>query len=408
MTSRVAHVLRKYDPARWGGVETHVAALTGALSEGGWAPEVHAPLGPKTPDHALSVPLRRFRSCLPFLASSSRRRALAEVGGNLVSFDALRKLVFDRGLSLTHVHTQRRIGGVARSAMRWTGRPYVVSVHGPLLSAQDFIDEEDQRRRAKTIDLGKPFGALVGSRRVIDDASRVIVFNEAERRAMERRVGDKVVKLDQGVDSGRMSGGSMEAARRRWPAFADRPVVLVLGRVGVQKNQSFALEVLSRSSASQTHLVFAGGETDPGVREALIEKAARLGLSERVHHLGNVEPTHVPDLLAATTVLLAPSRHEAFGLQVLEGWAAGCVALFASVGGLGDLGACLADPSCCLDGFDVDQWSAKLSELLSRPRRRRRHVEEGRELIRRRFDWKVVAERHAGLYRDVLREHRRW
>ena len=31
--TRIAHVLRKYDPQAWGGTETHVAALTGALPE---------------------------------------------------------------------------------------------------------------------------------------------------------------------------------------------------------------------------------------------------------------------------------------------------------------------------------------------------------------------------------------
>lgn len=51
---QVAHVLRKYDPAEWGGTETHVAAVTRELSARGWKVEIHAPRGPTAVDRALA------------------------------------------------------------------------------------------------------------------------------------------------------------------------------------------------------------------------------------------------------------------------------------------------------------------------------------------------------------------
>src|SRR5262245_24667642 len=50
MTGRVvAQVMRKYDPAEWGGTETHVVEVTRRLVERGFAVEVHAPRGPVAP-----------------------------------------------------------------------------------------------------------------------------------------------------------------------------------------------------------------------------------------------------------------------------------------------------------------------------------------------------------------------
>lgn len=408
MTKRVAHVLRKYDPDRWGGVETHVVALTAALRDRGWAPEVHAPAGPRAVDRALraEVGLHRYRAHLPFLGSSARRHALREVGGNLVSFDELRALGLDPGLALAHVHTQNRIGGVVRSAMRWTKRPYVVSVHGPLLTAEEFIDGEDRRRRTGTLDLGQPFGALVGSRRVLEDAARVIVFNEDEARAMRERIGAKVVRMDQGVDARRLGSGRVGRALRRWPRFGGREFVLVLGRLGVQKNQRFALEVFARAAPRHMHIVFAGADTDPGTHAELEARATELGIAGRVHVLGNVPSEDVPDLLAACLVSMAPSRHEAFGLQVLESWAAGRPALFARTGGLADLASALPDRSCALPDLDRERWTRELGHLLHTPLRRHRHAAEGAALVRTRFDWDSVARRHGELYEEVLEASR--
>ncbi len=50
---RVAHVVRKYNPAEWGGTETYLAEMTKRLTQGEWVCDVYAPEGPTTPDHVL-------------------------------------------------------------------------------------------------------------------------------------------------------------------------------------------------------------------------------------------------------------------------------------------------------------------------------------------------------------------
>lgn len=403
--TRIAHVLRKYDPQAWGGTETHVAALTGALRGQGFEAEVHAPSGPEAQDRALApwVPLRRFHAFTPFLASGAQRRALWEMSGNIASIEEPLRLGFDPGLALTHVHTLGRIGGGVRTAMRLTGRPYVVSVHGPLLGAPEILRSDVERRLAGTIDLGKPLGWLLGSRRVIDDAARVICFNEEERAALAQRIGDRAVRLDHGVDLERFAAGDEHRARARWPELGDDPVVLLVGRLSEQKNQRLALAAFA-GVRQQARLVFVGAETDRDERARLEQEASRLGVRERVHFLGNVQPTAIPDLLARATLSITPSIHEAFGLVVLEAWAARRPVLFARRSGLADLADSLDAPGWALDSLDVEAWSRGIERALANGPARAEISQRGRELVERRFSWDAVAQRTAGLYREVLAE----
>jgi glycosyltransferase involved in cell wall biosynthesis len=398
-------VLRKYDPAAWGGVETHLVALTRALSRLGVGCEVHAPLGPTTPDKALAarVPLVRYRARLPVIGPASKRRALWECGGNLVSAQELFRLAKDSSLSLAHVHTQGRVGGAVRTAMKLTGRPYVVSVHGPLRSGAEFVEHESRRRLRGVRDVGQPFGLLVGARRVLEDAARILVFNDEEAAALEARHGARVVRLDQGVELDRFASGDADRGRER--AGTKRPFVLQVGRLCRQKNAELSLAAFARAAPRGHDLVFAGAETDPGLRSKLEAQARAAGIAERVRWLGNVEPTEIPDLLAASELVLAPSLHEAFGLVVLEAWAASRPVLFAGVAGMADLGRGL-QTTPAVPHHDAEGWARLLGDWLRSPSALREAAREGEERARSRFDWNIVARRHAALYDEVRAEAR--
>ena len=127
--------------------------------------------------------------------------------GNVLTVDEPLRLLWDRALPLVHLHTAGRIGGAVRAALRLTGRPYVVSIHGPLLTAQTWQKAALAERFSGVVDLGRPFGLLVGARRVLDDAARLITFNEEERVAMTARYGERVIRMDQGVDAERLEAG---------------------------------------------------------------------------------------------------------------------------------------------------------------------------------------------------------
>lgn len=405
---RVAHVLRKYDPEQWGGTETHVVAVASRLRSHGWEAEVHAPHGPTAPDRMLPshVPLARFHSFCPFVGPADKRRALYANAGNIASLDEIAALARDRSLTLSHVHTGKRIGGAVRTAMRLTGRPYVVSVHGPMLAEPTLVSEDTRARLDGLWDVGKPLGWLLGARRVLDDAARVICFNADEHGALLDRVGRRAVRMDHGVDRGRLGSGSTGRARERWPELGDAPVVALLGRMAAQKNQLLAVRAFARGAPAGCRLVFAGAETDRGWRDLVEGEARSLGVRERVHFLGNLDPSvEVPDLLARADLLLVPSLHEAFGLAVLEGWAAGRAVLFARHSGLADIAGRLRDDSCTLPSLDEHSWADAIARALARPEQREAWAQNGLTLVEERYSWDVVTRALVELYAEVVDEN---
>ena len=406
MTARVAHVLRKYDPEEWGGIETHVAAITRRLGPLGWPSEVHAPAGPRASDRALApeVPLRRYHSFLPVLGSPARRRGLIANAGNIVSLDELVRLLRDEELELVHLHTMGRIGGAVRTAMRRTARPYVVSVHGPLLAQRGWLEEDGRRRRAGTLDLGQPFGALLGARHVLEDAARVIVFNEEERAVIAERIGERVVRMDHGVDAPRFAAGDGARARERLTVLHDAPAVLVVGRLCAQKNQLLAVRAFARGAPPDHHLVLAGADTDVGYRGKVEREASGLGIADRVHVLGNVPSPDLADLYAAATLVMVPSTQEAFGLIVLEAMAASRPVLFAVHSGLADIARALGDHATVVDDMEAGSWAAALRALLADAPRQQASVEAALALVRRRYDWDAVTHALAALYEEVVAE----
>ncbi len=404
---RVAHVVRKYNSAEWGGTETYLAEMTKRLTLGEWGCDVYAPFGPTAPDCALApgVRLERYDAFLPFLASAERRKALVANAGNIASFDLPIRLVRDRSIDIVHLHTTGRIGGAVRMATKLSGRPYVIAAHGPLLTDSDTISREMRTRHEGVIDLGAPIGAFFGARRVIDDAARVISFNEEERRALEKRIGARAVRMDHGVEVERFVRGDSERAKNVFPELGDAPVVLAVGRLSHQKNQLHSLRAFAKAASSAHRLVFAGAETDRGYRSVLEREARQLGVRDRVVFLGNVDGAKLPDLYARAEIVLAPSTHETFGLVVLEAWASKRPMLFAAHSGMKDLADALgADNTASIVGLDIDVWTRRLSEFVGSAELRKHAADAGHALVRRRFHWDAVASKLAALYETVIEE----
>lgn len=404
---RIAHILRKYDPSEWGGTETYVAEISRRLFVHGVESEVHAPAGPALSGGlAPGVAIRRYDAFCPFLGSSERRRALVASGGNIVSLGLAPRLLLDTTIDLTHLHTGGRVGGAAGMAMKLSGRPYVVSVHGPLLARPKMVAAENRRRLKGVWDLGQAFGLLFGARRVLDDAARVITFNDEEHRAVEARVGPKrALRMDHGVDAERMASGDAERAEAAFPELQRAPVVALIGRVCAQKNQLLAVRAFALGAPADHRLVFAGAETDPGYQETVLREARALGVIDRVHFIGNLSRERgVPDMLARASVVLVPSTHEAFGLAVLEGWAASRPVLFADSVGLCDLGRAAGPGAPMLKAGDTSVWAEAMRLYLGNEELRRAEADRGERLVRARFRWEAVVARLSALYQEVVDE----
>jgi hypothetical protein len=112
---RVAHILRKYNPAEWGGTETAIQRLFTGLRKHNVESVVFCPrienVFVADPLAEAGCTVKRFRTFLPVLGLSQRQRQQQiAVGGNLMSLDLPFALWREPGVS---VIIRTRSGGSA-------------------------------------------------------------------------------------------------------------------------------------------------------------------------------------------------------------------------------------------------------------------------------------------------------
>lgn len=94
----------------------------------------------------------------------------------------------------------------------------------------------------------------------------------------------------------------------------DAPLLLALGRLHENKAFDVLLDAMAR--LPQAHLWLAG---EGPLQSALKAQSAKLDITDRIRFLG--WRNDIAALLAASDILVCPSRHEPLGNVVLEAWA---------------------------------------------------------------------------------------
>lgn len=409
----VAHLLRKYNPAEWGGTETVIHQLFAGLEHDGVTSTVYCPtIGPVTVRDPLTeagCTVRRFRACVPVWGiSPEQRRQMVAVGGNLLSFDLLRMLWSDRNLSVIHSHTLGRIGGIGLTVARRRGLPFVLTIHGGVYDLPESLRRSFENPAYGGWEWGKPFGLLFRSRRVLGEADAILTCNQREAALIRERHPDRrVIVQPHGVPAQVYAVDHRAAALRAFPSLAGRPVVLSLGRIDAVKNQAWVVEqwpeVLRRHPGAL--LVLAGACTDEAYGAALERRIQALGLEANVLVTGKLPPAdpRLIGLLQLARVALLQSVSETFGLVILEAWAAGTPVLSSGTSGA----RALIEHGRNGWLFDLKEprtFHDALVVAMTDEARRTAVIASGRERVVADYDTQVLASRVRRLYEQLLEE----
>lgn len=408
----IAHVLRKYNPAEWGGTETAVKHLLDGLKREGvggtvFCPRLERPPA-RDPLREAGHRLRRYKAFVPVSNISEEQRAqLVAVGGNLMSLDLPLSLAMSREVNLIHTHALNRIGGIALTVAQFRRVPLVVTIHGGVLDLPASVQRTLSAPLEGGFEWGKIFGVLLRSRRVLEKADAIVTCNPREAALQKEHYPNKrVVVQPHAVATEQYRADQRGQALDAFPTLGSRKILLVVGRVDPVKNQGWVLvqmpEILQRHPDAV--LVLAGACTDELYGKALRKEVRRLGIENKVLFTGGLPPgdPRLIGLMQSASAVIVPSVSETFGLVIIEAWAAGAPVISSRNSGA----LALIEPGENGELFELPnatEFHAGLNRILDNPQRAREQAARGTTIAAQEYDTGVLARRMKSLYEELLK-----
>lgn len=382
---RIALVTSSFLP-RVGGVEEHVLHVARALARRGhdvavWTVDQGDKGVPRDVD---GIPVRSLPCPLPARSASAAAQFLASSPAALARW--VRAAREDRP-EVLHVHCFGPNGVWATEFARASGRSLVVSSHG-----ETFMDATGAYADSALLRT-----SLRRALRRADAVTACSAFTAAHLSAHYGLAPGGARVVPNGIDDAEPGGPA--------PSWLPARYVLGVGRLVATKGFDLLIRAFARvdaedgaaaGAAAGVDLVIGG---DGPERAALRDLADGLGIGARVHLPGRLTRPEVVTVMAGAQALVVPSRVEAFGITVLEGWRAGVPVIATSVGGPPEF---LTDGATGLlvDPSDGPALADAIRRVLADPDLGRRLGAAGRDAVGA-FTWEAVAESYEEVYRAL-------
>jgi glycosyltransferase involved in cell wall biosynthesis len=203
----------------------------------------------------------------------------------------------------------------------------------------------------------------------------------------------QVFSVPMGIDHGRFNQTEAETDEqvRRELKLPERYVVYP-ANLWAHKNHDRLVEALGHVGDDELHLVLTG--QDYGRARALMERARRAGVADRVRHLGYISSGAVPALYRMARAMVFPSLYEGFGSPPLEAMACGCPVASSTSGSLGEM---VGSAALTFDPRSVEAIAEAIGRVVGDDRLRSELRREGVAWAAR-FTWEKAARRHVELY----------
>jgi rhamnosyl/mannosyltransferase len=180
--------------------------------------------------------------------------------------------------------------------------------------------------------------------------------------------------------------------RKRFPA---KRLLIGVGRLIYYKGFEYAVRALAK--VPDAHLLLVG---DGPLRPNLEQLARDLGVSDRVHLMGEVHNDEIAPYYYASDVYLLPSiaRSEAFGIVQIEAMACGLPVINTSLASGVPFVSRHEESGLTVPPEDPEALAAAIRRLLDDEALRRRLGDAGRQRAEREFAKEVLAARLLALY----------
>lgn len=384
---RVLMLTWEYPPIQVGGLGRHVAGLSQALADRGH--EVHILTRGDEADekvgriwvhraHPYDMDSMNFATWVMQMNFSMLERAMA-FGRKHSPFDILHAhdwLVAFAGRALKHA---------------WQV-PLVATIHATEAGRNSGL-HNDLQRYISSVEWWLGY-----------EAWRVIVCSQHMRdevRNLFNLPDDKVKVIPNAVDL--KPPVEVEPGFREFYAHPNEKIVFFVGRMVREKGVQVLLDAAPMVLKAFPEAKFIIAGTGP-LRQSLQEQANALGLGPKVYLTGFIDDDTLAKLYQCASVSVFPSLYEPFGIVALEAMAAGVPLVVSDCGGLGEIvrhneTGLKALPGNAFSLANQIQW------LLRHPERAAEIAQNGRETVRRLYNWPSVANLTAQVYHDVRRAY---
>ena len=385
---KIAHVVRRYSPAEWGGTETVVMHTVEEQRALGHDPRVFCTAALQPPDARSTEDVAFFPYFYPYFPMPAADRLKLDKKGGSPYAPKLFKAVAAFRPDVIHIHAGGRLACAAVKLAKRLGVPSVISLHGGAAA----VPASELEEMLKPLKGKFPYGAILdrlfGLR--FDPLAKVDVIicisHEEERRLKEKYPGRNVQYLPNGVD-----GGDVRAVAR--PGSN----ILCVSRIDYQKNQLALVELLAARPGCRLTLV--GPITARWYADKIAARAKELGVDDRLTLVPGLPPgsAELEAAFASADVFMLPSVHEPFGIVALEAMARGIPLIASNVGGLPDFvkdgeNGLLFDPS------DPANLVRAFDRLVALPPERVNAMVSAARATADQFTWRSVIDRLMRLY----------
>lgn len=302
--------------------------------------------------------------------------------GGLV-YEARRMLEVARGIEasrgpfdVVHAHVTHPAGFVAEQLARWLDVPLVVTEQ---MSPFPFDDMYDGN--------GRPRPDVMSA---IEAATRVTAVSRAHARSIEKFTDRPIDVMSNFIDETRFAPG----VRRQSSPYE----FLSVGHLCEQKGFDVLLRamrlLLDRGLAPRLTIVGKGLLEQP-----LKALAAELQLDQHVVWLGAPDRSTMPDVYRSADAFVLASRHESFGIVVIEALASGLPVVATECGGPEET----VTPEC--GALVPPEDPVALADAMAATMHRQFDSQEIRRYFESKYSAAAAIPRIVQMYREAIEEH---
>ncbi len=235
------------------------------------------------------------------------------------------------------------------------------------------------------------------TRRVLRNAAYVIPNSQNTKRILQEEwkvPEDRIHLLHPGVDTNYFVPAAPDSMIREQLGWADRPVILTVGRLQKRKGQDHLILALSKIREVIPHILYSI-VGDGAERETLVNLVEKTGLQNHVQFQGEVSDEILLRSYQQCDLFALPNRQvgkdiEGFGMVLLEAQACGKPVLAGDSGGTAETMR-IPETGRVVNCESPELLASTVVELLETPHRLLEMGSNSRSWVVSQFDWTALS-----------------